>query len=60
MRGGDKEYNPADVLQSTTAIEVLKELSVGGSLMRRAQPHAATRKLCKDNYSRSYLMLLSD
>lgn len=43
MKGGDRDYNPAEVLQSITAIDVLKELSVGGALMRGAQSHAAIR-----------------
>lgn len=45
QRGGDREYNPGDTLSSPTAIDVLKQLSVGGPLMRRAQPHAAIREL---------------
>lgn len=44
MRGGGDGYNPMDVLNSATAVTVLGELSVGGSLMRGAQPNAAIRK----------------
>lgn len=45
IRGGGDGYNPMDVLSSATAVTVLGELSVGGSLMRGAQPNAAIRKL---------------
>ena len=43
MRGGGDGYNPLDVLSSATAVTVLGELSVGGSLMRGPQPNSATR-----------------
>ena len=36
-------YNPLDVLKHTSAVAVLGELSVGGSLMRGAQESSATR-----------------
>nr|CAG4649250.1 EOG090X04EN [Scapholeberis mucronata] len=41
-RGGGDGYNPLDVLSSSTAVTVLGELSVGGSLMRGPQPNSAT------------------
>nr|CAG4646969.1 EOG090X04EN [Megafenestra aurita] len=41
MRGGGDGYNPLDVLSSATAVTVLGELSVGGSLMRGPQPNSA-------------------
>lgn len=44
MRGGGEGYNPMDVLSSATAVTVLGELSVGGSLMRGTQPNSAIRK----------------
>ena len=36
-------YDPTDVLKHTSAVAVLGELSVGGSLMRGAQENTATR-----------------
>lgn len=45
MRGGGDGYNPLDVLSSATAVTVLGELSVGGSLMRGPTPNSAIRKL---------------
>lgn len=36
-------YNPSDVLKHTSAVAVLGELSVGGSLMRGAQENNAIR-----------------
>ncbi|XP_057381031.1 general transcription factor IIH subunit 1-like [Daphnia carinata] len=41
MRGGGDRYNPLDVLSSATAVTVLGELSIGGSLMRGPQPNSA-------------------
>nr|CAG4650895.1 EOG090X04EN [Simocephalus serrulatus] len=41
MKGGGDGYNPIDVLSSATAVTVLGELSVGGSLMRGPQPNSA-------------------
>lgn len=54
MRGGGDGYNPIDVLSSATAVTVLGELSVGGSLMRGPQPNSAirmifTKNICKMN-----------
>lgn len=43
MRGGGDRYNPLDVLSSATAVTVLGELSIGGSLMRGPQPNSAIR-----------------
>lgn len=37
-------YNPLDVLKHTSAVAVLGELSVGGSLMRGAQESSTIRK----------------
>ncbi|EFX83821.1 hypothetical protein DAPPUDRAFT_301632 [Daphnia pulex] len=41
MRGGGERYNPLDVLNSATAVNVLGELSIGGTLMRGSQPNSA-------------------
>nr|CAH0099157.1 unnamed protein product [Daphnia galeata] len=41
MRGGGERYNPLDVLNSATAVTVLGELSIGGTLMRGPQPNSA-------------------
>ena len=43
MRGGGERYNPLDVLNSATAVTVLGELSIGGTLMRGPQPNSAIR-----------------
>jgi hypothetical protein len=43
MRGGGERYNPLDVLNSATAVNVLGELSIGGTLMRGSQPNSAIR-----------------
>lgn len=48
MRGGGDGYNPLDVLSSATAVTVLGELSVGGSLMRGPQPNSAIRTSSSD------------
>ena len=37
-------YNAMEILSHTSAVAVLGELSVGGSLMRRVQQENATRK----------------
>ena len=44
VQGGGDGYNPQDVLSSATAVTVLGELSVGGSLMRGPTPNSAIRK----------------
>lgn len=43
MRGGGERYSPLDVLNSATAVNVLGELSIGGTLMRGSQPNSAIR-----------------
>nr|CAG4641614.1 EOG090X04EN [Eurycercus lamellatus] len=42
VRGGGDGYNPMDVLSSVAAVNVMTELSVGGSLMRGATANSAT------------------
>lgn len=43
-KGGGEGCNPADVLNTMTAVSVMAELSVGGSLMKGATANSATRK----------------